>query len=140
MSETVDINLSSRKPLDTLVPLLSLGCLGAMCFRMYQLEVRVGELEKESENHDKMTFTPIHRPKPTTKHHDRSSSPPPPPPPPPTYREDSRRRQEVYHEAEEDLGEIDDEEDDEEEEGLPPTDPTIESDSKAKADPDGKHE
>ena len=135
MSETVDVNLTSRKPLDTLVPLLSLGCLGAMGFRMYQLEVRVGELEKESDNHDKMTFTPIQRPKPK---HDRPP-PPPPPPPPPAYRDD-RRRREVYHEAEEDLHDIDDEEDDEEEEGLPPTDPTIESDSKAKSDPDGKHE
>lgn len=135
MSETVDVNLTSRKPLDTLVPLLSLGCLGAMCFRMYQLEVRVGELEKESDNHDKMTFTPIQRPKPK---HDRPP-PSPPPPPPPAYRDD-RRRREVYHEAEEDLHDIDDEEDDEEEEGLPPTDPTIESDSKAKSDPDGKHE
>lgn len=138
MSETVDVNLTSRKPLDTLVPLLSLGCLGAMCFRMYQLEVRVGELEKESDNHDKMTFTPIQRPKPK---HDRPppSPPSPPPPPPPAYRDD-RRRREVYHEAEEDLHDIDDEEDDEEEEGLPPADPTIESDSKAKSDPDGKHE
>ena len=134
MSETVDVNLTSRKPLDTLVPLLSLGCIGAMCFRMYQLEVRVGELEKESDNHDKMTsFTPIQRPKPTTRH-DR----PHPSPPPPAYRDDRRRREEVYHEAEEDLHDID--EDDEEEEGLPPTDPIIESDSKAKTDPDGKHE
>lgn len=137
MSETVDVNLTSRKPLDTLVPLLSLGCIGAMCFRMYQLEVRVGELEKESDNHDKMTsFTPIQRPKPTTRH-DRPH-PSPPPPPPPAYRDDRRRREEVYHEAEEDLHDID--EDDEEEEGLPPTDPSIESDSKAKTDPDGKHE
>lgn len=104
-----------KRASDTLVPLLSLACMGALCFRMYTLEMRVIELESkqslptasDDDRRSSHTFAPIHKPRPSSRRSDE-----PVRHPPDTTEEEE---EEQHYDEADDMNDID--------EGLPPNDP-----------------